>query len=1268
MKYKISAFICLLISIISLSVLKVDAFKEVILFAPDPVISYDISVNFYDETGDTLLFKFYAYSGNNPTLKFTSGITSSDGIYCTGGTFYDVNNTSLGTFIPTRISYIQDCEIVVPLGFPSFSPDLFYISSSNTLTYNTHFFSDTNFYVKFAENPNAPSDYRLLTNADIGKKIGVDFEKNIWLDKSLNPSGIFHNSMLMFNGTSVSTKACMLDYRATSFSFRDRSAEEPEYFINSSTWQNFTNPTWYSRSDGSGTEYLIACYKSGDNYVNNVVYVKEKNSSYNVTYNAFTTDSFGGTIYTGTAPTNLIGVANLPDTLPVLTQNGYILDGWYYDSAYETLAAPGAALTSNVTLYAKWSIANYTISYYDSNGVTQFNNLSPTTYVMADRTITLPTPIKNGYSFLGWYDIDLENRILSIAPMSYGNLSLYAKWERTTYNITYYDGSTQLNLSPTTYDYTVGATLPTPTKTGYTFIGWRYNHGNGEIGYTDITNISANPSGVPNPVDYTLYAQWQENTYTITYYDGTNVLTGLSPSSYLFNHSAITLPTPTKANYVFDGWYTDNAFTTRVNALLSVDYGNKIYYSKWVEQAYTITYNCGSVYTGTIPTSVAVARTPSTLPVLTQLGYNFLGWYKNAQFTEAAASNERIYSNTTLYAKFSIIEYNITYYFGSMELHDNLTDKYYINTLPVNLNVPNIEGYEFINWYDNSNLTGSAISQIPLASTGNKIFYAKMKLKTYDVIFNCGNVYTGTVPDSLLAITNLPNELPILHQPGYEFLGWYNITYTTEYTTGQTINSDTTVYAKWNVIGYTIKYFDGITEIKNLTPYSFNVVSETITLPIPTKENYTFNGWYDNDSLTGPFVNNIRTGSIGNKEFYASFTRDLYNISYYDTDRSTQLNLSPNKYDYSLGLDLPVPTKIGYTFVTWRYYHGEGETGYTDMTSISPNVFNPIDYFLSAQWAEQTYTITYFDGTTVLTNLQPQIYSYVHDPIILPTITKPNAVFAGWYSDSSLTEKVNALLSVDYGNKTFYAKWEGDFINEINRTIYKNPNSVLTTADVVSILKDNISIYGNNYSLEVVNDAYTGHGNVLGTYTINFNLKRNNISVRNFDFNVVVNDNITCRYYYNKTFYIGSEDEFTYADYISILRYLEDLPNAEINYTIVSALRTDTTKDYFALEKKANGVYESIINYTSTAGYNGSRRYLLNVFETAPYSIVEKKDYTFTSGEKALIIAVFLGFVIGGVIIYNKVLKPKIGKKNKSGYDVTYVYNPNNKKGGNFKK
>ena len=898
MKYKISAFICLLISIINLSVLKVDAFKEVILFSPDPVTD-DIFVNFYDETGDSLLFKFSAYSGNNPTLKFTSGMTSVDGIYCTGGTFSFDNKTSLCTFISTRISYIQDCEIVVPLGFPSFSPDLFYISSSNTLTYNTHFFSDTNFYVKFAENPNAPSGYRLLTNADMGKKIGVDFEKNIWLDKSLNASGIFHNSMLMFNATSVSTKACMLDYGATSFSFRDRSAEEPEYFIKSSTWQNFTNPTWYSRSDGSGTEYLIACYESDDNYVNNVVYVKEKISSYNVTYNAFTTDSFGETIYTGTAPTNLIGVANLPDTLPVLTQNGYIFDSWYYDSAYETLAVPGAALTSNVSLYAKWSIANYTISYYDTNGVTQFNNLSPTTYVMADRTITLPIPIKNGYSFFGWYDIDLENIILSIAPMSYGNLSLYAKWQSTTYNITYYDGSTQLNLSPTTYDYTVGATLPTPTKTGYTFIGWRYDHGNGETGYTDITNISANPSGIPNPIDYTLYAQWQENTYTITYYDETNVLTGLSPSSYSFNHSAITLPTPTKANYLFDGWYTDNTFITRVNALLSVDYGNKSYYSKWVEQA---------------------------------------------------------------------------------------------------------------------------------------------------------------------------------------------------------------------------------------------------------------------------------------------------------------------------------------------------------------------------------YTITYFDGTTVLINLQPQIYSYVHDLIILPTITKPNAVFAGWYSDSSLTEKVNALLSVDYGNKTFYAKWEVDFINEINRTIYKNPNSVLTTADVVSILKDNISIYGNNYSLEVVNDAYTGHGNVLGTYTINFNLKRNNISVRNFDFNVVVNDNITCRYYYNKTFYIGSEDEFTYADYISILRYLEDLPNAEINYTIVSALRTDITKDYFALEKKANGVYESIINYTSTAGYNGSRRYLLNVFETAPYSIVEKKDYTFTSGEKALIIAVFLGFVIGGVIIYNKVIKPKIGKKNKSGYDVTYVYNPNNKKGGNFKK
>lgn len=55
-----------------------------------------------------------------------------------------------------------------------------------------------------------------------------------------------------------------------------------------------------------------------------------------------------------TAPSNLKDVTNLPNTLPVLTFEGYIFKGWYLDSNYEVVATPGMALSSDVTLYAKW--------------------------------------------------------------------------------------------------------------------------------------------------------------------------------------------------------------------------------------------------------------------------------------------------------------------------------------------------------------------------------------------------------------------------------------------------------------------------------------------------------------------------------------------------------------------------------------------------------------------------------------------------------------------------------------------------------------------------------------------------------------------------------------------------------------------------------------------------------------------------------------------------------------------------------------------------
>lgn len=57
-----------------------------------------------------------------------------------------------------------------------------------------------------------------------------------------------------------------------------------------------------------------------------------------------------------TLPTSISNLTVIPDNLPVLEKNGYSFDGWYLDCYFNTLAQAGVKLTSNITLYAKWSI------------------------------------------------------------------------------------------------------------------------------------------------------------------------------------------------------------------------------------------------------------------------------------------------------------------------------------------------------------------------------------------------------------------------------------------------------------------------------------------------------------------------------------------------------------------------------------------------------------------------------------------------------------------------------------------------------------------------------------------------------------------------------------------------------------------------------------------------------------------------------------------------------------------------------------------------
>lgn len=155
-----------------------------------------------------------------------------------------------------------------------------------------------------------------------------------------------------------------------------------------------------------------------------------------------------------------------------------------------------------VTLYAQWSSGKYQITYNLNGGKNSKKN--PKTYTTASNTIKLAKPSKKGYAFKGWYlDKKFKKKVTAIEKGSRGNITLYAKWAKKKYTITYkLHGGKNNKKNPKTYTITSKTIkLSKPSRKGYVFKGW----------YRDkkyrkkITAIKKGSTG-----KMTLYAKWKK--------------------------------------------------------------------------------------------------------------------------------------------------------------------------------------------------------------------------------------------------------------------------------------------------------------------------------------------------------------------------------------------------------------------------------------------------------------------------------------------------------------------------------------------------------------------------------------------------------------------------------------------------------------------------------------------------------------------------------------------------------------------------------------
>ena len=308
--------------------------------------------------------------------------------------------------------------------------------------------------------------------------------------------------------------------------------------------------------------------------------------------------------------------------LPTPVRTGYIFLGWTGEGItepQEIIEIPQGS-TGDRTYTANWQVIEYTIITLLEGGNA---GSSGEYFYTVEQTVTLPTPTRTGYTFLGWTGegITTPQPNVTIPKGSTGDKKYIENWKLTEYNITMdlNGGSGQEKVVYTMTDEDFE--LPTPTRNGYEFVGWT-----GERITTPQTSVKI-PKGSTGNKAYT--ANWKVIRYTITLV--TNGGAVIASIRYTVEDS-VTLPIPPeRPGYEFSGWTLDGSgqFPSTPMIIPKGSTGDRIYKAEWREATYTITFvSHGRVYNWvqyTINNQIYFGA-PEEDPSYYLPGYTFVGW------------------------------------------------------------------------------------------------------------------------------------------------------------------------------------------------------------------------------------------------------------------------------------------------------------------------------------------------------------------------------------------------------------------------------------------------------------------------------------------------------------------------------------------------------------------------------------------------------------------------------------------------------------------
>lgn len=726
-------------------------------------------------------------------------------------------------------------------------------------------------------------------------------------------------------------------------------------------------------------------------------------------------------------------------TLSAKVKDNYQITGWSASSGTTITSTgndSGVTLTmpaKNITVTISSSPIEYKITY-DLDGGTSLN---PTKYNIESDDITLTAPTKEGYEFLGWSGTDLAEPSLevTIPKGSTGDREYQATWKNLGYHIVYnLDGGTLENkvsyYKITSDDIEVGA----PTKTGYTFNGWK-NEKTGEI-----TEKILIPTGSTGDREYT--ALWLINTYqqilNVRYENVDGTFTDYEEIANEVKDYGSTFEWKRDADSEFETGYmsytveesrTEDITIYRKKYNLTIDAALDGNYFTNLDSMGTVSVfvngetvlddkNGGAI-------SVRSGSTYEVYNIKTNDGYTYNGITKGTQLGIVSA-------NTTVRLSYSIIPYTISYDLNGGSGATGNPKGYTVKSEDIKLEEPTRENYDFIGWSLSSD---PAVKEtiIKKGSTGDRKYVAKWTAKEFKITYNLdGGTLHGE--QNTFTMDSPTFELNTPSKAGYTFLGWTGSNGDTPERLVMIENGsvgDKTYTANWERnanTGYTVNYWRQkltgdatVKDDKNYTLYeSQHFEGETDTeVYAPLKD---FDGFETPDDK----IVKIKGDGSSVVDYY--FVRESFIVT---VDTAGNGNI-----EITMGSDIPkvgnntflYGTKVSVTASSKDgVYNWKGWTG-TFATSAEKITFSmpAKDVHLTAtanEFTPQTYLIKYnLDGGAFQTSIPTSYQDF--DNIQIPNPTKEGYEFLGWVgSNGQIPQKDIEITGEMKGDLEYTALW-----------------------------------------------------------------------------------------------------------------------------------------------------------------------------------------------------------------------------------------------------